>query len=185
MKDNIMDTTVVPSINNDSNVTSTNDLKQIIKKCPKCQKLTKNGDLIISHDQLPSILLKNDYPRQKKFHIISNFVLRGLGHWINLLVVQKKLYYFNGLTHLKIDPDLKKNILKFCKNNDLKFIDLSFPYQKSRSDRCGQLSCYLVYKSHTVNINSLMDFRKMMMQNSVATNENYMIRKMKKHFRLL
>ena len=180
-----MDRTVIQTKNNGSNVTSTDDLKEIIMKCPKCQKLTKNGNLIVSHDQLPSIILKNDYPRQKKFHIITNFVLEGLGHWVNLLVVQKKVYYFNGLTHLKVNPDMKKNILKFCKNNGLKFMDLSFPYQRKRSDQCGQLSCFLVYKSHTVDINSLMDFRRMMMQNSVATNEIFMIKKMKKHFKLL
>ena len=103
-----MDRTVIQTKNNGSNVTSTDDLKEIIMKCPKCQKLTKNGNLIVSHDQLPSINLKNDYPRQKKFHIITNFVLEGLGHWVNLLVVQKKVYYFNGLTHLKVNPDMKK-----------------------------------------------------------------------------
>ena len=179
-----MDNDVNQYRNNDSNVTSTSDLKEIIMKCPQCKKLTRDGNLIVPHNLLPSINLKKDYPRQQKFHIISNFVLRGLGHWINLLIVQKKLYYLNGLTHLKIDSDLKKNILKFCKNNGLKFIDISFPYQKKQSDRCGYLSCFWVYKSHTtVNINNLLHFRKMMMQNSVASNENYMIEKMTKHFK--
>ena len=53
-----MDRTVIQTKNNGSNVTSTDDLKEIIMKCPKCQKLTKNGNLIVSHDQLPSIILK-------------------------------------------------------------------------------------------------------------------------------
>ena len=158
--------------NNASNVTSTGDLKEIIMKCRKCRQLTRNGDLIISHDQLPNINLIRDYPKQKKFHIITNFVTFGLGHWINLLVIRGKLYYLNGLTHLKIDPHMKKNILKFCKKNHLKFIDLSYPYQRARSDVCGLLSCFLVYKSHTVDIDGFINFRRMMMQNSVATNEN-------------
>ena len=103
--------------NDASNVTSTSDLREIMMKCRKCWQLTRNGDLIVSHDQLPNINLKKNYPKQKKFHIITNFVTHGLGHWINLLVIRGKLYYINGLTHLRIDPDMKKNILKFCKTN--------------------------------------------------------------------
>ena len=170
-----------------SDVTSTKDLRNIISNCNKCQKITLNGRLIMPHSKLLKLDLKQ-FKRKNKYCIITNTKLQGegIGHWF-LIFINKhtnQAFLLNGLSTVNFDKKIKDNIKLFCKKNNLQLIDLSFPFQSKNSFKCGQLACFMVFKAHSLNIKKFLAFRKMMLNNGDKTNEQYMMKGMKNHFKL-
>ena len=170
-----------------ADITSTKDLRNILSNCNKCQKITLNGKLIIPHSQLPKLLLKQ-LGKKDKYCIITNNKLQGegIGHWFSIFTNTRtnQAFLLNGLNTVNLERKVQTNIKLFCKRNNLQLIDLSFPYQSKNSLKCGQLACFMVFKAHSVSVKGFLAFRKMMLNNSDKTNELYMIKKMKKHFKL-
>ena len=170
-----------------SDVTSTKDLRNIISNCNKCQKITLNGRLIMPHSKLLKLDLKQ-FKRKNKYCIITNTKLQGegIGHWFLIFINKQtnQAFLLNGLSTVNFDKKIKDNIKLFCKKNNLQLIDLSFSYQTQNSLKCGLLACYMVFKTHSVSVKKFLAFRQMMLNNSDKTNECYMIKQMKKHFKL-
>ena len=161
---------------NPDDVTSTEDLRNILLKCDKCQKITLNGNLIIPHSRLPKLNLK-DVGKREKYCITTNTKLQGegVGHWFSIIINRRtgQAFLLNGLSTVTLDKNVKANIKLFCKKNSLQLVDLSFPYQDKNSSKCGQLACFIVFKTHSVSIKKFLAFRKMMLNNSDKTNELY------------
>ena len=170
-----------------SDVTSTRDLRRILSNCNECQKITLNGRLIIPHSQLPNLDLKL-LNRRNKYCVTTNTKLQGegIGHWFSIFINKNtnQAFLLNGLTSMNLGRKVKANIRVFCKKNNLQLIDLSFSYQTQNSLKCGLLACYMVFKTHSVSVKKFLAFRQMMLNNSDKTNECYMIKQMKKHFKL-
>lgn len=168
-----------------SDITSTTDLQIILSNCKECQKVTLEGKLILPHSQLPNIELKK-LGKKVKYCLTVNSRLQGIGHWFTIITNNhtKKAFLLNGLRTVHLNKKIKSNINLFCKKNNLKLVDLSFPYQRKESLNCGYLAMYMVYKTHSTNTKEFLAFRKMMLNNNDKTNEIYMIKEMKKHFKL-
>ena len=65
-------------------------------------------------------------------------------------------------------------------------IELSYPktYRNQSSKKCGFLACFFVYKSVSSSVPKFLRLRKMLLNNSVSTNENYIFNFVRKHFDL-
>lgn len=168
-----------------SDITSTTDLQNILSNCKECQKITLEGKLILPHSELPNIKLKK-LGRRIKYCLTVCSKRQGIGHWFTIITDNqtKKAFLLNGLRTVHFNEVLKANINLFCKINNLKLVDLSFPYQKKESLNCGRLAMFMVYKAHSTSTKKFLAFRKMMLNNNDTTNEIHMIKEMKKHFKL-
>ena len=169
-----------------SYITSTNELRQIIEKCSKCQHNSSNGTFIMPFHHLTSIFLKN-YPRQKNFGFILNSEKdnQKVGHWFCIIIYQKKFAILcDGLNEIKLNTEIMLVIRQFCLNNKLQFIDLSCRYQQIQSKKCGFLALGILFLSHKYSFKAFMNLKKILKTNSIETNENYLFKIMKKHFGL-
>ena len=139
------------------------------------------------HSKLLKLDLKQ-FKRKNKYCIITNTKLQGegIGHWFLIFINKQtnQAFLLNGLSTVNFDEKIKDNIKLFCKKNNLQLIDLSFPFQSKNSFKCGQLACFMVFKAHSLNIKKFLAFRKMMLNNGDKTNEQYMMKGMKNHFKL-
>ena len=167
------------------NVTTKENLLQILSKCPKCLQSMLNGHLIISIEELSSLKLKN-YPKQKKFNLIINTKNDGTtGHWFNLIIFNKKhIFLCDGLNEVYSNTYVMGKIHNFTINNNLILHNFKVKYQSKTSKKCGFLALFQVYKTNTVTFSEFLKFRKMLLRNSVTTNEKLMLKQMKSHFKL-
>ena len=168
---------------NPPDITTKEDLIKILSKCQRCLQSTLNGDLIISIDQLPLLILKK-HSKQNKLNLIINTKSDGTtGHWFNLSIFDKNhIFLCDGLNEVTSNQNILEKINHFIINNKLKLYDFKIRYQPKTSKKCGYLACFQVYKSNTMNRTKFIKFRKMLLRNSITTNEKLMIARMKSHF---
>ena len=159
---------------------------KIISKCFKCKRSTNNGNFILSYIHLPYIHLEK-YKNQKVFNFIINSSKDDteIGHWANLIIFNNKLLFIlDGLDQIKNNVDIMNCIHSFAANNKLKSYQFNVRYQKKSSKKCGLLACYIVQKSTHISTASFINLRKLLLHNSIITNEKLMLSSMKKHFQL-
>ena len=167
-------------------VTTKDDIISSLSKYPKCLDSTIDGKLIISYEELPNILL-NTFNKKAVYNLIINSKIKQgkIGHWTSLIVFNSKiLFLLDGLNEIKSQIQVITNIKTFAKNNNLKIYDFNVRYQKPSSKKCGFLACFFVYKSITCSLPKFLKLRKMLLNNSVSTNENYIFNFVKKKFGL-
>ena len=168
-------------------VTSKDDLLRILSKCSKCHHSIQNGELIISYDQLESINL-TDFKNKKIINIIINSSKNNteIGHWANLVIFNKKvLFFLDGLNQIKTNDDIMNSIHDFATNNKLQLHHFNVRYQVKSSKKCGLLACFVVQKSAHSSISPFFNFRRLLIHNSIATNEKLMLDSVKKHFKIM
>ena len=173
-------------MNETTYITSTNELHEIIQRCPKCKHATLNGTFIIPFHHLTAILLKK-YHNQKNFCLILNSEIGShkVGHWFSIIIYQKKYAILcDGLNEIKFNTQIMQYIKHFCSINNLKLIDLSCKYQQIQSKKCGYLALGMVLFSHKFTFKNFLKFKKIFKKNSTETNENYIFKLTKKHFNL-
>ena len=167
-------------------ITTKSDLTAILSKHPHCLDSTLDGKLIISYDELPNILI-NKLSKRKVYNIIANTEKSGIGigHWFNLVIFNNTtLFLIDGLNKIKSQPEITSYIGHFSARNNLKLKDFSVRYQSQQSKKCGYLAVFFVYKSVSHSITQFLRLRRMLQQNSIVTNENYIFTFVKNHFKL-
>ena len=169
----------------DENVTTKENLLQILSKCSKCLRSTLNGRLIMSIEELSPLKLKN-YLKERKFNLIINTRNDGTtGHWFNLIIFDKKhIFLCDGLNEVYSNTYIMGKIKNFAINNNLILHNFKIKYQPKTSKKCGFLALFQVYKTNAINFSEFLKFRKMLLRNSVTTNEKLMLKQMKSHFKL-
>ena len=167
-------------------VTTKEDLTSILSKCPKCFDSTIDGKFIMSYKDLPNIFL-NTLNKKPVYNLIINYMATegNLGHWCNLIVFNNKsLFLLDGLNQIKSQTEVMSNVKTFAKNNNLTIHNFNIRYQNQSSKKCGFLACFFVYKSVSSSVPKFLRLRKMLLNNSVSTNENYIFNFVRKHFDL-
>ena len=168
-------------------ITSKDDLLDIISKCPKCLNSTGNGTFIMSYDQLCTIRLTEKYANQKVINFIINSSKSDgvIGHWANIVIFNRKMLFFlDGLNEMKNNPEIMNCIYTFSEKNNLKLYQFNVRYQSKRSKKCGFLACFIVHKSTQSTVSKFLNLRKLLVQNSIKTNEQSMLNSVKKTFKI-
>ena len=172
--------------NEDSYITSKNDLMEILSGCNRCFNSTLKGALVISHKQLPHISLNYLSKLKNLCLIIHSGTNNETAHWFNLVIYNRKTVLLcDGLNQIKTNQEIMSNIASFCRTNRLVFHDFKLRYQTKTSKKCGYLACFFAYKLTSSTFHNFLKFQRMLVQNSVATNEQFMMQRVISHFNLL
>ena len=179
---------------NYKDATSKTDLENILKQCSNCYNSTHNGDFILSHSDLPSILFKN-YRKLPVYNFIVNSLdehdsISGpvVGHWVNIIILRQAGRFCHALIcdslgEVTNNPTVMQNIEKFCTNNSLRKHHLSGKYQIASSSRCGYLCTAIIAYIHgKTKLSDVYRLQKLFLRSSVMTNENLMLKIYRKHF---
>lgn len=175
--------------------TSKTDLEDILQQCSTCYRSTNNGNFILCHSDLPSILLKN-YEKLPTYNFIVNSLnesdntseLVKIGHWINIIVLKQAGRFYHALLcdslgGITSNLEVMHNIRKFCFNNSLRLHCLNGKYQRDASSRCGYLTSGIIAYTHGKRrLSDIARLQKLFLRYSVKTNENLVLRLYKKHF---
>ena len=187
--------------------TSKTDLCNILSNCTICYQSTGNGDFIVSHTELPRILLNRKTLGKKEF---VNFIVNTksiphestnthsspheypqelIGHWFLLTTTliknhcsHPKAIICDPLNKITKDSEIMANIDTFCKNNLLRKYEFSAKYQ-SDTNFCGYLVCgIMAYIHENKRLNKLLPLRRLFLRNSVKSNEKTMLKSYENHF---
>ena len=183
------------SATNYKDATSKTDLEDILQQCSICYRSTNDGNFILCHSDLPSILLKN-YKKLPTYNFIVNSLnesdntseLVKIGHWINIVVLKQAGRFYHALLCDSLDGitsnlEVMHNIRKFCFNNSLRLHCLNGRYQKNTSSLCGYLTSGIIAYTHGKRrLSDIARLQKLFLRNSVKTNENLVLKMYKKHF---
>ena len=187
--------------------TSKTDLCNILSNCAICYRSTENGNFIISHTELPRILLNRREFKKREFVnlIVNTKCVQSIhnqtsspqesppdliGHWflisVSLITTHPnhpKAVVSDPLNEITRNTDVMANIRMFCDHNSLKLYDLDAKHQSDSSTRCGYLICGLIAYIHkNKKLNKLLALKKMFLRNSVRTNEEMVLKLYKNHF---
>lgn len=189
------------STTNYKDATSKTDLEDILQNCSKCYRSTQNGEFILCHSDLPNILLKN-YSALPVFNFVINTLDENdtpnesddtsrpilVGHWFNIIVLRQAGRFYHalvcdGLGDITSNDVVMQNIKAFCKNNSLRPNYLTARWQRDSSRLCGYLSSGLIAYIHgKTRLSSMARLQNLFLRNSVATNENLVLKMYRKHF---
>ena len=103
-------------------VTTDKQLKELLKRCRKCWKITNNGTHIFPYDNIENIDLKT---RKNTFILNTNAIsnITGtVGHWITLHIDlnAKHAILFDSLNNFKSHHPVVYNCLhRYCKNKNI------------------------------------------------------------------
>ena len=164
------------SFQDDSYRLSGHDIRAILQNCRLCFKSTSNGKYILSPTDIQSLLL----PRSKKHAIILN----SHDHWLCLLIVRSNCIICDSINEVQNWPEVMKCILTFSKNNGLKLHLFNLKTQSDKTQICGSLCCYFIFKFTTLSFLGFFKLRTALSRNCISTNERAMIRSVRRHFKL-
>ena len=177
-------------MDNQSNITSADDLRQMLHKCRKCWRMTVNGSMIKSYDELYHVHIKKNI--QNCAIIVNTLAISdvshsplAVGHWFNILIYNKQFAFIcDGLNKVRQMPEVWRAIEVFCINNRLKIHYFTARYQLKNSDLCGYLACYFVSKCHNSTFRALLSLKKLLNNNAIKTNQRYIVTALKRHLSL-
>lgn len=183
--------------------TSKTDLCEILSKCVICYQSTENGDFIISHTELPNILLHHKTLEKRNFiNLIVNTKSSPqkltnthsspqelIGHWflVTITLVRNhfshpKAVICDPLNEITKDSAIMANIEMFCTNNSLKLYDFAAKHQ-GNSNYCGYLVIgIMAYIHKNKQLSKLLPLRRLFLRNSIKTNEETVLKLYKNHF---
>ena len=168
-------------------ITSGDFIAKTLKKCKKCFQITDQARMIVPYDKLLnlSLIRVKSYSR---YVIIMNSEKdnSSLGHWFNLAVFDHKfLVLCDGLGKIfSKHHDIMQNIYSFCKKHHYRFINLGLRYQLYDSLCCGYLALFIIAKTTKLSFKGFLAMKKTLMQQSISSNEKYMLKCVKLHFKL-
>ena len=166
-------------------ITNIFQLKDALNKCPKCKKLTMNGDLIMSHEHLVNLDITKIKKKKLALIINSENDASIIGHWFVILIWKKYAIFADGQQKLFSNrEDVMLHIRRFCSKNSLKFINQKLKIQKNRSFKCGFIALFLVAKFSILSFKSFLALRAILNNNSISSNEKFILNFVKRHFRI-
>ena len=153
------------------------DLFNILKNCKLCFKITNNGKNIIDFNNLKSIIL----PKTKKNAII----LYAYQHWMLLLTFKSQCVLIDPLNEVHVShPDVIHAIITFCIDNSLMLHSFDTKFQKLTTNVCGFLVLWALLKSTKLSFSNFMKLKRIILCNTVSTNERGMVNTVKRHFHI-
>lgn len=164
-------------------LTTSEDIKKTIKKCPTCTKLTNNCSFLMTDTAFSTFKLPTNIKKAFFFIFISN-EQASIGHWISLA-----LYRINSAC-LLIDPlnnTPKSSILHiklFCQLNSLNLHSFNAIFQTPSSKACGYLNAYFCSRVSILPLNKILELRSAIKNQTVETTEINMIRYVQNHFKI-
>ena len=165
-------------------LTTGNDIQNALSNCKLCYKITNQGDYVIFHTKLPSIIIPKN-KRKMGFIVNSEENPSVIGHWFSLIIFGHFLVLCDSLCIIeKQKPNVMKNIMIFCDQNHLKFLSLSIQIQQRKSLKCGFLSLNWIARASTLKLSSFISLKKVLMKHSVRRNEKLALEFAKKHFKI-
>ena len=182
-----MATTMASSSEETINITTGQDIANLISKCSKCTSITNGGNYITSFTHLKELII----PEWSKVAIVVNteedFSL-NVGHWIVLTVFLgevsgRHLILCDGLNETETKaPKVMQAIKHFCQLNRLTYTNLNLRCQLQTSQTCGFISLFFLAKASMMSLDSFILLRNTMKRNSVHTNEEVAINFVKLHY---
>ena len=165
-------------------ITTGDDLQNFIKKCKLCSKTMIN---ILYHESLTTLKVK--HLRRKKLAIIINSEQFIQGHWIILLIPSNPrnyAIYFDSQNQLKYsNPNIYKNIVFFCKNNNLKLLDKSVCIQKLEHNTCGYHCLNILIKFAHYSLTTFHAYIESVKKNPNFLKKSHFVLHVKKHYKKL
>ena len=175
-----------------TNVTSGQDIADLISRCDRCTDMTNGASYILSYVHLPTLKLE----KKRKLGIIVNTVEDNssvVGHWFALVVYASDTkesthgtcLYCDGQNNIEINkPKVLQAIKDFCFINNLTYTNLDLRCQMQASQACGFICLFFLGKASLLSLESFVLLRNTMKRNSVRTNENYAIHFVRSHYKL-
>lgn len=149
-------------------ITSDTDLTSLLKRCNKCYQCIDEGKLIVSYNEIPSLLLNTN---RKKICVIINTnrvddhsdSVSGVGHWL-LCCFDTQLKHaliYDSLNNLKKDHQNVLNTLtNYCKLHNFSFSIVQGVTQQKESLICGFIVAYFVHIFHSATPHKLIQLCK-------------------------
>ena len=175
--------TTLPSASEHDNVTSGQDIIDLISNCADCKQITNGGNYVISYIHLPNLVL----PKRPKIGIIVNTEhddSSDIGHWFLCYIhANHTMILADGLNQVESKkPEVLKAVTAFCYLNNLIYTSLDIRCQLESSSTCGYICCFFLAKASLLSLKGLLLLRETMKRNSIHTNEAYAIHFVRKHF---
>ena len=166
-------------------VTSTEDLRKILSKCPSCYNLTLNGSLILSVDSLEGLKLPTS--KQSRFFLYVNILTaeKTVGHWIGFCCDTEKSVCFviDPANRFHEHQDTLTRVKQFCQLNKLQMFNYAVKFQLEASFICGQLCCFFCAKFHSLSsFRELLELRDVIKSYTIEFNERHMVSYIQKHY---
>ena len=165
------------------NVTSGQDILDLISNCDDCKRITNKGNYIISYVHLSNLVP----PKRPKIGIIVNTEhddSSNIGHWFLCYIhANHTMVLADGLNQVETKkPDVLKVIKDFCYLNNLVYTSLNIRCQLQSSQTCGYISCFFLAKASLLSLEGFFLLRETMQRNSIHTNESYAIHFVRTHY---
>ena len=168
-------------------ITDNLELKKILQKCTYCNKVTNNGDNIISISEL--LLFSRPKHNCKTciiVNILEDFSNADVGHWILVCIdyVLDNAVIYDPLNNL--NNTTLKTIKLFCKSNRLHYHNFSFRTQQINSKSWGIHCIYMIHAwhPHFYSLKFLIyDLKHMFKKCSLKTIENHILKTVIKHLK--
>ena len=167
-------------------ITTDVQIKDILKKCDQCWKLTLNGSLILPYSDLESISLQdnvqtfilntNDANTENDENEAKND--QKVGHWFFFSADQKnkRAVLFDPLNNLQKNyPNASNYIKTYCKSKHLKLLILNMQTQKDASKACGFHVVWMTHKYHDMSLKEIVQMKDIFALNSPSANESYVV----------
>ena len=169
-------------------LTNSNDLKNVIKTCEKCDVTINHGKNIICHTELSRIVINHDSKNRKKpigFIVNSSCEENQIGHWVSCLVTNTNhLLVCDGMNYILKQKNFLHSLNLFCNLNNLKLIDLGIRYQLKKSLSCGLLSVFWISIHTNLKPNEFRKLCHCLKRNTIKSNEIFMLSYIRKHFKI-
>ena len=175
--------TNLANLASDKWVTTDDELRNVLKKCNYCSKITNNGENIVSYKELNTIKIN----KSKKCCIVINTAKNNtngkLGHWITLYYYCGQALVYDPLNTLhKLHPLVCFEIKSYCNKNNIKLKYLSIRTQTPNSLACGFHNVWFIHNSHKINTKGIMKLEKMLTNFSIKNREKFIISDVLKSF---
>ena len=171
------------------------DLTRLAARCRQCYESLQFGRNIITHEKLPTKILRTKSNTLNAFIINTNTQQQqqqqqqqypdrpAYGHWITLLIHRNIALICDGIAYAKSRIDVWSNIEQFCRNNKCKLVYLDLNCQPRSSAKCGYHSLGFIAKYHTLPLHRFYSLQYFFKRNNIKSNERFMMTFVQKHFK--
>ena len=140
---------------------------------------------LMSHEHLLNLDITKSKKQKLALIVNSENDASVVGHWFVILIWKKYAIFADGQQKLSSNRgDVMSHIRKFCSKNSLKFINQKLKIQNNNSFKCGFIALFLVAKFSILSFKSFLALRGILNNNSISSNEKFIINFVKRHFRI-
>ena len=159
-------------------ITTDKQIRDIVKKCRKCWKITNDGQLILPYDNIRTVKISGN----KRTYILNTNSINDpetrIGHWISLHIdmKNKQAVLFDSLNSIRKQHPIVYNYLNdFCKKQGIYLHVLKLRTQQTSSVTCGLHSVWFTNKSHHSSINALLKLPHLFSAYTIAKREKHVL----------